>query len=252
MTVWVVTTTLLSMLTKTKLLAAVLGVTLAAGAGAGCGSDGDDKKTERWATTQNTTVKIDWDKVNEAYKQANGPEDLEKRINEIYEGDEVISIAVLDTDAKTQTVTGFFDKNTDGKVDEPEKIFTIQRQLEGSEAKVQTTGHGAYAGYHSPFMSIASGMLMGAMLSNMFMPSYMPMYTQGYTTNQARAGQLASHRNNYRAANPERFQKRSQTGRSYGGASSTGGGRKATSSGGSRGGRGFGIARAAGSRLLTA
>ena len=36
---------------------------------------------ERWATTENTNVKIDWDKVNEAYKSADGPADFEKRVN---------------------------------------------------------------------------------------------------------------------------------------------------------------------------
>src|SRR5262245_36229605 len=131
------------MLNKTRVLAAFLGISLIVGA-AGCGSDSD--KPDRWATTENTNVKIDWDKVNEAYKQASGPEDLEKKINEIYEGDEVISISVKDEDDKTQVVTGFFDKNTDGKVDEAEKIFTIKRELAGTEAKYQTVGHGAYYG----------------------------------------------------------------------------------------------------------
>src|SRR5687767_6891583 len=112
------------MIAKTKQLAAVLGVTLAFG-GAGCGSS--DEGNERWATTENTNVKIDWDKVNEAYKQAEGPEDLEKRLNEIYEGDEIISVHVQDAEDKSQTVTGFFDKDSSGTVEEGEKIFTIKR-----------------------------------------------------------------------------------------------------------------------------
>src|SRR5262245_26633122 len=82
-----------------------------------------DRGHDRWATTENTSVKIDWDKVNEAYKQAEGPADLERRVNEIYEGDEVVSIAVHDQDARTQVVTGFFDRNGNGAVDEGEKIF---------------------------------------------------------------------------------------------------------------------------------
>src|ERR1041384_5403685 len=136
---------------KLKFLAAALAV-LMVGTGVGCDSGRD--RVERWATTENTTVKIDWDKVNEAYKLADGPEDLEKRINEIYEGDEIISIAVHDQEDKTQIVTGFFDKNTDGKIDEPEKIFTIKRVPTAAGANVQTTGHGAYYGYHSPVLSI--------------------------------------------------------------------------------------------------
>jgi hypothetical protein len=200
------------MISKTKLLAATLTMTLA-GAASGCGTS--DRGTERWATTENTNVKIDWDKVNEAYKQANGPEDLERRINEIYEGDEVISVSVADLDGKTQVVTGFFDKNANGTVEDAEKIFTIKRDITGEgQAQVQTTGYGPYYGYHSPFFSIVSGMVVGSMLSNMFMPNYVPMYTRPYTTPGTRVGQLAQSRSSYRAANPERFQ-RSQSGRTY-------------------------------------
>jgi hypothetical protein len=129
------------MLNRTKVLSSLLALALTVGltgAGAGCTSEGS--RTERWATTENTNVKIDWDKVNEAYKQADGPADLEKRINEIYEGDELISIHVADVDAKTQVVTGFFDKDGDGQVAEAEKIFTVQRTLTGEgQGQMQTT-----------------------------------------------------------------------------------------------------------------
>jgi hypothetical protein len=200
------------MISKTKLLASALSIALITPV-VGCAPD--NERVDRWATTENTNVKIDWDKVNAAYKEANGPEDLEKRINEIYEGDEIISIAVADNEDKTQVVTGFFDKNTNGSVDEGEKIFTIKREPTGEgEAKVQTVGYGPYAGYYSPFWTIASSMMMGMMISSMFRPSYMPM---SYVTNQGRIGSLQSHRSNYRAANPTRFGPRSQTGRNYGG-----------------------------------
>ncbi len=223
------------MISKTKLLAAALALAVPFATTA-CAPDTD--KVERWATTENTNVKIDWDKVNQAYRDANGPEDLEKRINEIYEGDEIISIAVKDENDKTQVVTGFFDKNQSGSVDDGEQIFTIKREPTGEGAQYQTTGYGAYAGYHSPFFSIASGMLMGAMLSSMFMPTYTPMI---YTTNAARIGALQSHRSSYRAANPQRFGPRSKSGRSYGGKST---GTSRPSGGGRRGGGGFGVKRA--------
>jgi hypothetical protein len=214
----------------------VLGASLTVGAG-GLGCSSQNEGNERWATTENTNVKIDWDKVNEAYKLAEGPEDLEKRINEIYEGKEIISVSVQDVDDKTQVVTGFFDRDLDGKVSDPEKVFTIKRELKGSEAQYQTQGYGPHYGYYSsPFLSIASGMLMGSMLSSMFRPNYVPVYTTPYTTTAARASQLSSHRSSYRAANPSRFSKPSQSGRSYGGGRSTGRGAP------SRGGVRFGVA----------
>ncbi len=221
------------MISKTKLLATALIAALAVG-GTACAPE--KERVERWATTENTNVKIDWDKVNQAYKDASGPEDLEKRINEIYEGDEIISIAVADDTDKTQVVTGFFDKDKSGSIDEGEKIFTIKREPTAEGAQVQTTGHGHYAGYVSPFWTIASGMMMGAMISNMFMPSYAPM---AYTTNQARIGQLQQHRSSYRAANPQRFGPRSKTGRQYGGKPTS----RSRPTGRSFGGGRFGLAR---------
>lgn len=229
------------MISKVKHLAASLAILVPLTAISACNND--PRGNDRWATTENTNVKIDWDKVNEAYKQADGPQDLEKRINEIYEGDEIISIAVQDQDAKTQVVTGFFDKNTDGKVDEGEKIFTIQREITGKDtAQVQTTGYGPYAGYHSPFMSIATGMLLGHMMSSMFMPTYVPMYTTPYATPSHRVADLHQTRSSYRQANPSKYQ-RSQSGRSYN--RPTGTSRPTGRSGGRMGGGGrFGLARA--------
>jgi hypothetical protein len=229
------------MISRLKHLAAALAVIVPLSVVAGCDSS---RGNERWATTENTNVKIDWDKVNEAYKAANGPEDLEKRINEIYEGDEVISIAVEDQDAKTQVVTGFFDRNSNGSVDEPEKIFTIKRDITGEgQAQAQIVGHGHYYGYTSPFFSIASGMMLGSMLSHAFMPSYAPMYTRAYTTPAQRVSDIRQTRSSYRAANPAQFQ-RSQSGRTYNRPSSTSRPSYRPSGGRMGGGGRFGLARA--------
>jgi hypothetical protein len=225
---------------STSLVAALFAVATVAQA-TGCRDR--DGGTDRWVTTDNTNVKIDWDKVNEAYKLAEGPEDFEKRVNEIYEGDEVVSVAVQDLDASQQVVTGFFDKNTNGAVEDEEKIFTIQRTVTGEgAAQYETMGYGpAYGYYHSPMLSIVSGMVIGSMLSNAFRPNYVPVYTRPYTTTAQRATSLHGQRSSYRAANPSRFSKPkpSGTGRSYGGGSK--GGR---SGGGRSGGGRFGISRA--------
>ena len=173
---------------------------------------------DRWVTTEDTAVALDWDAVGEVYKDAEGPEDLERRVNEIYDGDEIISVAVRDVDAQTQEVIGFFDRNEDGKVADPEKVFTIDRVIEGEgEGHYQIHGHGAYYGYHSPMFSIAAGMLMGSMLSRAFSPGYVPMYTRPYVTAPARRGELVAHRSAYRKANPSKARsgQRSRSGRAY-------------------------------------
>jgi hypothetical protein len=171
----------------------------------------------------------------------------EKRDNEIYEGDEVISVAVQDLENKAQVVTGFFDKDKSGSVDEGEKIFTIRREVtaEGS-AQVQTQGHGAYGYYHSPVMSMVSGMLLGSMISSAFSPRYVPVYSTPYTTGAARIGELNGHRNSYRAQNPSQFRsKASKSGKAYGSSGTRSWGSSGRSSGVRSGGGGrFGLRRA--------
>ena len=220
------------MISKTKVLASALAIALV-GTSVGCDNN-EPRRVDRWATTENTNVPINWDKVNEAYKTANGPEDFEKKVNEIYEGAEVISVAVADQDDKTQVVTGFFDKNKSGSVDEGEKIFTIKREPTGDNAgQYQVQGHGAYAGYTSAFFPIVTGMLMGSMMANMFAPRYVPMQ---YVTSGARTDDLRTQRQAYRAQNPG---PRSQTtGRNYGGTKPT-----SRPTGRTGGGGRFGLAR---------
>lgn len=215
---------------RTRRLAVALATAVALST-AGCGDVGP-RGQDRWVATENTSVDIDWDALATAYKEAEGPEDFERRVNEIYAGDEVISVAVHDVDAKTQQVTGFFDRNANGIEDPEEKVFSIQRDIvSDAEAQYQVQGHGPYMGYHSPMMSVASGMLMGAMLSNVFSPGYRPMYAQPYVTPVGRRGALASQRDSYRQNNPSKFRsgKTSQSGKQYGAKGNAfGGGRPTT------------------------
>lgn len=223
--------------TPARPLAVVLAAAVAVAGMTGCEA-GANRGNERWVVTEDSRVEIDWDAVNQAYREAEGPEDFERRVNEIYAGDEVISVSVQDLDERTQVVTGFFDKDADGRVGDAEKVFTIKRDLEGDKAQYQISGHGAYAGYHSPMWDIAAGMMLGSFLSNMFMPSYRPMYMVPYSTSPTRRGALMSHRDSFRAANPSRFPpKASGSGRSYG---SKGGSWGSSGSGRSSGGFGGG------------
>ncbi|MDC0670209.1 hypothetical protein [Nannocystis radixulma] len=225
-------------------LVVALSAAVALGGVTGCESG---RSNERWVVTEDTRVEIDWDAVNQAYREAEGPEDFEKRVNEIYTGDEVISVSVRDEDDKTQVVTGFFDKNGDGSAADGEKIFTIKRDLVGEgAAQYQIAGAGPYSHYHSPMWDIAAGMMLGSFLSNMFMPGYRPMYMVPYSTSPARAGALAAHRDAHRAANPSKFPPKSgaSSGRSYGsrgGAWGSGGSGRSSGGGGGRRGGGFGV-----------
>jgi hypothetical protein len=180
---------------------------------------------ERWpeGTTSGSTAEnetqLDFNKVNEAYREADSPEDFEKRVNEIYEGDEIISIAVEDQDEQHQTVTGFIDRNQNGSVDEGEKIFAIKRTpteatagttttetTVSQTAEYVTTGYGPYAYYTSPYYPLAwgTGLAVGAMAAMAWRGAAYAPYR--YATSAARVGALNTYRGGYRAANPQRFQ----------------------------------------------
>jgi hypothetical protein len=228
-----------------KLLGTAFITLLVVGATASCRDD-DRRGNERWATTENTTVEIDWDRINEAYKNAEGPADFEQKVNEIYEGDEIISVSVHDLDASNQVVTGFFDKNLNGQVEDEEKIFTIQRSVTGEgTGQYQMTGHGPYYGYHSPMMSLAMGMMLGSMISGAFRPGYVG-YSRPYVTSTERRGALNNHRSQYRARNPARFSRsgkayNTQGTRSWGSSSSSTSGSRSPTPRRSGGGARFGV-----------
>ena len=233
----------------TRFLALALTASVSAASVTACGGAAG---TDRWVATENTNVEIDWDAIHQAYKDAEGPEDFEKRVNEIYTGDEIISVSVKDVDDKSQVVTGFFDNDADGQVTDSEKVFTIQRDIvDAKNAKYSMNGHGAYGSYHSPMWDIAMGMMMGSMMSRMFMPGYSAM---SYTTSAASRSAIASQRSTYRAANPAKFQKASGSGRSYGKTGGSFGAGKSTGTrsggGGRMGGGRFGVKRPAGRKVV--
>lgn len=219
---------------RSHILPALLSVSLA-----GAPACQSSEPTDRWVTTSNTAVDIDWDAVGKAYKEATGPEDFERRVNEIYTGDEVISVAVSDEGDKAQVVTGFFDKNGSGAIDEGEKVFEIKRNITGEgSGQYQIAGYGAYHGYHSPMFDIMAGMMLGSMIMGPMSPGY--VRSAPYVTPPTRREALTQQRQAFRAANPGRTTtpKASKTGRSYGerGRAFNGG----RSSGGRSGGARFG------------
>ena len=83
----------------------------------------------------------------EAYRDASGPGDFEKKVNALYDGSEAISVYIQDSGPKTQNVIGYFDNNEDGKVSEDEKVFSINRVLDGENANYAAQGYNSYSGF---------------------------------------------------------------------------------------------------------
>lgn len=191
---------------------------LTAGGALAVACGGGDKKSDDpgqvWVETDGAAGRINLDDVQQAYRDAYdgdgfNVQKFEKRVNEIYEGDNPVIVEVKRV-GETVEVTGWEDLNKDKTLDEAadDKLFTITQQLRDGGG-YETRGHGANGYYHSsnPFGGFLTGLLIGNLLSGGFGNRYVtpsPQYDQnerdrsayrggaGYTTQQARNASYGS------------------------------------------------------------
>lgn len=160
-----------------------------------CGGGGGGEKKQAWGTGdygKSSGLKLDVDAVQKAFQEASGPEDFEKRINEIYTGSEVLSIFVESPSETKQNVTIYIDNQPqDGQMQEAEKVITFNRNIDSGnkQAQYNMTGYGPY-GYYST-TSPLTYMLAGMMISSWLMP-------RPYYTPVSRVSSLRQQRNSYR------------------------------------------------------
>ncbi|MDH4127568.1 MAG: hypothetical protein OEV44_02355 [Spirochaetota bacterium] len=173
----------------------------------GLSNCGKDEKNKHWATTTSTKhqdLKLDVDAVQKAFENAKGPQDFENKVNEIYTGKEIISIAVQDKSKNEQLVTLYIDNNPqNGTMDEQEKILELKRVLNPGTNQVgyYRTGYGPYGyyTYHSPVYYTATGALLTYMM-------YRSLYYRPYYTPIVRYSTITTHRTAYRSTPAYRSQ----------------------------------------------
>jgi hypothetical protein len=142
----------------------------------GGGSSRDDgTAASDWTQTDGAAGRINMDDVHEAYKNSFDDKafqvtKFEERVNEIYEGDNLVIVKVQNL-GDTVEVTGWEDLNTNKMLDEgdgdgfDDKLFTITQQLKDG-AEYQTRGHGgnSYYSNSSGFGNFFAGMFLGQLL----------------------------------------------------------------------------------------
>jgi hypothetical protein len=165
-----------------------------------CGGGGEksaDDPGQVWVETDGATGLINMDDAQQAYRDAYESdgfkvEKFEQRLNEIYEGDNVVIVqAVRDQDK--MLISAWEDLNQDKQAVEgtDDKLFTITQDLKDGGG-FETQGHGANGYYHSsnPFGGFLTGLLIGNLLSGGF----------GYSTPAARYDNLNNSRAAYRSS----------------------------------------------------
>jgi len=135
-------------------------------------------------------------------------EAFEERANEIYEGDELLSVEAKNHNNRLQ-ITGYIKKGSgEGRSNNDEVIFVIEQNGEVTEgnapARITTYTSGGYPVYHHS--SFAETMLQYWILHQLFAsPSYR------YDTPASRFNDLRSNRNNYRSTPTYVIQRQSNT-----------------------------------------
>ncbi len=212
----------------------------------GCGVQ-SHKTTERYVspTIEGATQRINLDEVEKAFFSTKGKDlpawmsAFEKRVNEIYEGSDVVSVDATRDTGKLKVV-GFVDKNKEPGYQEGEdKLFSLEQTgdvvndkmpYQVSDERGNPYHQGHYSLFGNPFVQ---ALVIGHMF-NSFGPRYYTPYAQHSV--------LQNHRNGFRGSSSYTNQREanSQFGSRYkekatgGFASKTGFGSRSTSPGASR------------------
>ena len=124
-------------------------VAILVGSGAvGCG--GNTFKQQDWFVKEVATGKINLDAVKDAFKTSKDISEFENRVNEIYEGDNLVLIRVEDNESQ-KIISGFEDLNQSNAIEEAndDKLFSIT--LEEKKYEVYGYGYNHYYYYGSDY-----------------------------------------------------------------------------------------------------
>ena len=150
---------------------------------------------DEWAATDGAAGRINLDEVQKAFKKSGSPTEFERRVNEIYEGDQVILIR-SSQDGEALVLEGFEDLNKNGTIDDTDDdvLFSIVKQNNNHELR----GHGANGYYRSSF-GPGNFLFTYLIISSLTGPRY-------YSTPRSRAGTIRTNRTNYRGSSGYRTQ----------------------------------------------
>jgi hypothetical protein len=116
----------------------------------GCeGCTGRRSTTYQWAETRGRASKIDLEAVERAMRESKDVTEFEQKVNQIYEGDELVLIEVKNISRDLQEVSGYADINDNAQIDDgDEKLFTFSRRnTPDGGADYTMIGYGPNYGY---------------------------------------------------------------------------------------------------------
>lgn len=153
-------------------------------------------RREQWAETSGQAGQINLEAVDKAMQKSKDVSEFERRVNEIYQGEEMILIEVKNQGSE-QLVSGYADLNSNLAIDydSDEKLFTFRRWSEGQRSRYEMRGYGVNSYYHHPYPYGMNMLTTYLLVSALTRPMYMtPVYHTTVVQRQA----TRSYRNNYR------------------------------------------------------
>jgi hypothetical protein len=158
---------------------------------------GCSSKSEQWAETSGQAGHINLEAVEDAMKKSKDVTEFEKKVNEIYQGDEMVLIEVKNEAKGEQLVSGYADLNDNGKIDydNDEKLFTFRRWSENGAQRGSMQGYGVNSYYNNLFPAGMNFLTTWMLFSALSRPMYsVPMYQ----TTMGDAQGLRNYRSTYR------------------------------------------------------
>jgi len=140
----------------------------------GCG-----KRSEQWAETSGQAGRINLEAVEEAMQKSKDVSEFERRVNEIYQGDEVVLIEVRNESNGEQLISGYADLNDNSSIDynEDEKLFTFRRWYEEGNLRGEMRGYGVNNYYYRPYPTGMDFLTTWLLFSALTRPMYaVPVY----------------------------------------------------------------------------
>jgi len=153
-------------------------------------------RKEQWAETSGKAGQINMEAVEEAMKKSDNVSDFEKKVNEIYQGDEMVLVEVKNQ-GREQLVSGYADLNENLEIDSgsDDKLFTFRRWYEGDKPRYEMRGYGVNSYYYRPYPHGTNMLTTYLLVSALTRPMYSsPIYHTTVLQRQA----TRSYRTSYR------------------------------------------------------
>lgn len=196
--------------------------TLAVAALVGTGCEMGEDRYASWLATDGASGRINMSEVNDALKSCKDPSELEKRVNEIYEGKNPVLIKVERLSDGRKQISGYEDLDNDKKINPAKDDMLFSAVVGEKDYDLKGAGANSYYRHHGRY-DMMDMLMFHWMMSSWRTPVYMTSPTRVGTIVRERTVHRQSpsyktqqqknrtYQTNAKAANPQTYSKAAST-----------------------------------------